>query len=439
MQENHLSNDTRRIYSWIPNLTSKINFQYITDEINYDGESRKILIKPTEDENIKKFEIQATSSSDNLKEGQLGLLFQCSGTLSKDDSTGDIIGTYIEEYPPIVLRANNLSEARKRIVSVNFTISENGFIEIYDIIWSVGSSQVAGGYKNRLLGIYSNIKNVLHKDVHHDSKEDLSIRVYANQNTYKNEILEQLILSLKAFERSIKDSNDIKYMLSKYKRKTHQAEGYLAYLKTYTIILNDEAQLLKEEGRQDLLNADILKENNSDWQELKAKGNEKITQALKIESNTKRANDIAISIIASAINLIKQEEVLLDHKQKPYLLFLAMMTLFLPAFIASLNMVSKECGTLSIMHSTKDAFFLALSYMLVATFIGYFYTSRAIVYELYYHFAHNDKRRFMRMKNEMVLGESLAIKLIIVIMNMLAIASVVLIVLAIFYSKIFTL
>jgi len=62
----------KRLYSWIPNLTSKINFQYITDEINFDGDASKVSISRTDKENIKKFEIQLKSDSDNFDTEERG-------------------------------------------------------------------------------------------------------------------------------------------------------------------------------------------------------------------------------------------------------------------------------------------------------------------------------------------------------------------------------
>jgi len=62
----------KRLYSWIPNLTSKINFQHITDEINFDGDASKVSISRTDKENIKKFEIQLKSDSDNFDTEERG-------------------------------------------------------------------------------------------------------------------------------------------------------------------------------------------------------------------------------------------------------------------------------------------------------------------------------------------------------------------------------
>lgn len=419
MTANTNAASAKRLYSWIPNLTSKINFQYITNEINFDGDASKVFIHMTDDENIKKFEIQPKSDSDNFDKEDRGFFYTCSGVLEKDYETGNINGKYIERYPDDVCEQNNIPEGKKEIVNAKFTISENGFIEIYDVIWSHGSQELCGGYKNRQLGIYNNIKNVLHKDVHHESKEDLSIRVYENRETFKEEILEQIILSLKEFERSIKDSNDVKFMLNKYKKKVHQAEGYTAYLKTYKIILDDEANALKEEGEKLISQVNSI-ENTLDksdsignkiklkeCKKLKKIGEEKVHQGNKAIERNKRSIDIGKNIVSSASNILKQEEEMQQHREKPFLLVLAMLTLFLPSFIASANLLKSG---IYIFSSLYEVISLALVYMFLSTFIGYYYTSRSLVLEVYFLFAHLDKRRFMKMKNEMALGTSKALE-----------------------------
>lgn len=419
MSTNINATSAKRLYSWIPNLTSKINFQYITNEINFDGDASKVSIVMTDDENIKEFKIQPKSDSDNFDKEERGFFYTCSGVLVKDYETGDINGEYTEKYPDNVCEENNIPQGKQEIVNAKFTITENGFIEIYDIIWSHGSQELYGGYKNRQLGIYNNIKNVLHKDVHHESKEDLSIRVYEDKESFKEEILEQLILSLKEFERSIKDSNDVQFMLNKYKKKVHEAEGYTAYLKTYTIILDDEANRLKEEGEKLIYQANSLKETLDDntsignkiklkeCKKLKRIGDKKVRQGNKAIKQTKRANTIGESIVCSASNILKQEEEMQKHREKPFLLALAMLTLFLPAFIASANLLKSDVYMFT---SLNEVIYVALVYMFASTFVGYFYTARSITLEIYFIFAHMDKRRFMKMKNEMVLGTSKALK-----------------------------
>jgi len=401
----------KRIYSWIPNLSSKINFDYITNEIVYDDDSQSITITETHS-NIKKFKMSSRSSSDNLSKKKLGLFYVSEGTLEKDADTGDITGIYREYYPEEVKNAENIPENKVEIVNAKFTISESGFIEIYDFIWNYSDEYFTGedqesqelfvsGYKNRQLGIYNNIKNVLHKDVHHKTKEDVSIKVYEDKDTYKECILQQLVMSIKSLERKIKDDDAIRYKLNLFHKKLKQTEGYKAYLETYCIILCDEAYMKRKEAKQ------LCIELGDDCKE----AGEKIFEAEDIEQKTKRASSLSQNIIDSATSLVLEEEKELSSREKPLFLILAALTLFLPAFIASLNLVACKDSSAPF-RTMMTAVYAALIYTMVTILIGYGYTIKTIAAEAYYSYAGMFKQSFMRMKNKMVLGQSKIIKIL---------------------------
>lgn len=420
----------KRIYSWIPNLSSKINFDYLTNEIVYDDDSQSIRIFELSNDE-KEFKMPPRSSSDNLDDAKKGLLYACEGTLKKNRHTGDIEGTYREYYPKDQREINNIPDNKAEIVSVKFKISENGFIEIYDFIWNYSEEHFQevsledkelfeNGYRNRQLGIYNNIKNVLHKDVHHNTKEDVSIKVYEDKNTYKEKILQQLVMSIKSLERKIKDDGAIRYKLNLFHKKLKQAEGYKAYLETYCIILCDEAYTLRQE-------ASNLTHDGTKSEEAR----KKTLEAMDIEQKTKRAISLSKNIIDSATSLVLEEEKELASKEKPFLLILAILTLFLPTLIASLNLL--EDTVCLPFNTVMTAIYAALIYTMITIFVGYSYTIQTIAMESYYLYADKNKQSFMRMKNKMVLGESKIIKALPYISLTLVLSSILVILYAIIY------
>ena len=367
-----------KYYSWIPNLTSKINFNYITDEINFDNSTIQVTEEKLE-QNHKIFSL-ILNSSDQLEKEKAGYKYKARIELEKKGSIID--GRYSEA---IVLPSSAEISNNTYLIS-KFKIQENGFIEIFDIEWNVDESTTDEGKKHKIIGIYNNIKYILHKDVHHDSKEDMELGVYDDEEKYKDLILDKFILSIKAFERQIKDDTNPVLKLDFFEKKMSQAHGYNAYLKTYACILNRE-------------------------------DNVKIKETLQISEN----------ILESCKYMIEQHKSSKKMSQDYLLAILGAMTIFLPSLIASLNFTS--CQAKIFFTKPYEPFIVAIIYTLGAIFIGYYYTTKKATFTLYYYFALRYKNKFMVLRNKFA-SDTFLLKFINLLIYFLLLVSLFLIIIS---------
>lgn len=373
-------------YGWIPNLSSSINFQYITDEINYDVKKTKIT--PINNDicnssDTKKCFWFETNSSDQVNKKEKGKDYTAIIILEKqEDKT--IYGTYRE-----------LLKEGEDFINATFEIRIDGFIELKEITTSNVKYKDDEAEKHKILGIYSNIKHVLHKDVHHSQKEDVELGIYLDKETYKYDILEALLLSIKSFERTIKDDSSPLEKINIFSGKIIKAEGYRAYLKTYAAILMSEVEteIIPLKGKISLLSKSISEDKNmitlrEDYEKL-------VSLELK-DRKIKRTLLLADNIIESAKSLLGQYKEEKGRREFFPKVILAAMTIFLPAAIFFFGLLPRDHK--EIFSNTYESLFLSLSYTLIVIFVANYYTGKKLASVVYLFFASSFPLMFIKVR-----------------------------------------
>ena len=72
-------------YSWIPNLTGSLNFEYISDNIVQDDEEYK-LYQFTESSDLKYFLFRDINFSDGIEKSEKGLVRNIICTLKREET-----------------------------------------------------------------------------------------------------------------------------------------------------------------------------------------------------------------------------------------------------------------------------------------------------------------------------------------------------------------
>ncbi len=218
----HESTQLGTHYSWVPNLTGHLNFQFLTDNIFHEDDTHKIHQVNYKDK-IKYFYIHNIDYSDNIDEDEKGLKRDILVRIEELENC--ISGIYVELLPNVdnsmkiekchkdeiwepksdILgedKINWLESCELLILHAEFTVDFDGTIEIIFKKDNLAYNQNLG---NVPLITYRAIKSILHKDVFHFSEDDKIINVSTEKHNHEF-ILKNMLGSLKAYERMIKDN-----------------------------------------------------------------------------------------------------------------------------------------------------------------------------------------------------------------------------------------
>jgi len=126
MSEPHQANPSRTFYSWIPNLTGSLNFEYISDNIVQDDDEYK-LYQYVESATVKYFLYKSINFSDAVDKGKKGSPRNIICKMIKEESS--LTGEYFE-FVPKIKKPNPNESSLKLDLYATFDIQLNGKIAI---------------------------------------------------------------------------------------------------------------------------------------------------------------------------------------------------------------------------------------------------------------------------------------------------------------------
>lgn len=222
-------------YSWIPNLTGSLNFEFISDNIIQEDKSYPLYQANSKDSvNTKFFLLEQWKFSDGIKEDKKGLARDIICIVERREENLLVGDFYDITFTP-TLKENfdvrqNLNKLKTFIkkgsgldkdiiqkylpphkyisAQAKFSIKRNGRIKIdfFQIPPTIDKkNQNAFMSSNIPLITYRAIKYIFHKDIFHGEEEDGIIGIYST-SAYKKDVLKNITKYLKSYERLIKDT-----------------------------------------------------------------------------------------------------------------------------------------------------------------------------------------------------------------------------------------
>jgi len=244
-------------YSWIPNLTGSLNFEYISDNVVQDDNTHK-LYQFTNSQFSKQFLYKDIDFSDGIEKNKKGLPRSIICLIEKEDDK--LIGQYYEfvsrktdliskklalqkiyeNFEEMGISSYNLLRFKPNI-HATFNIAFNGEIEIIfhtiDFIINDNDKNLS----NIPLITYRAIKYILHKDVFHSEEDDNIVGIYPSKDNLKENILNNMLKYIKSYERLLKDSIKIYKELNWvrqdfYHRLINKTDGISSYMDSFNYI-----------------------------------------------------------------------------------------------------------------------------------------------------------------------------------------------------------
>lgn len=245
-------------YSWIPNLTGNINFEFLSDNIvQEDGIYKLHQCIATNCKTVKYFLYEEWSFSDNIEDNKKGNPRHIICKIEKDSEL--LIGEFyefvlndqqnIENFTNLSQQIKDESfneDSLKSIIAsippkyqATFNIQFNGKIDI-----TFPTIEDCQSLKNDNIALitYRAIKYILHKDIFHGEEEDTIIKVYDNEES-DEEILKNMLKYVKGYERILKDSikanpDNTKIKSDFYNILLIRAKGIITYIESFIYIFN---------------------------------------------------------------------------------------------------------------------------------------------------------------------------------------------------------
>lgn len=267
MNEHHKANLPKTFYSWIPNLTGSLNFEYISDNIVQDDNEYK-LYQYVESATVKYFLFRNINFSDGVDEGRKGLSRNIICKITKKESS------FAGEYFEFVSKTNKPkpNEASLNFIYDNF--KDNG-IKVNKIKVKLSSFEpdLCATFNIKLNGeiaitleqinftldddddnllsnisliTYRAIKYILHKDIFHSEEDDNIIGIYSSNEQLKENILNNMLKYIKSYERLLKDNIKI-YKDMNWERQDfynsliNKVEGILLYMSSFNHIIEKDS------------------------------------------------------------------------------------------------------------------------------------------------------------------------------------------------------
>lgn len=262
MSEPHQANPSRTFYSWIPNLTGSLNFEYISDNIVQDDDEYK-LYQYVESATVKYFLYKSIDFSDGVDKGKKGLPRNIICKITKEESS--LIGEYFEFIPKI--KKPNPNESSLKFIYDNFEkngIEENNLLNFDPDLYATFNIQLNGKIaitlntinlilddednplSNIPLITYRAIKYILHKDIFHSEEDDNIIGIYFSEKQLKENILNNMLKYIKSYERLLKDNikiyKDMNWVRQDfYNLLINKVEGILSYMSSFNCIIEKDS------------------------------------------------------------------------------------------------------------------------------------------------------------------------------------------------------
>lgn len=264
MNEHHKADLPKTFYSWIPNLTGSLNFEYISDNIVQDDDEYK-LYQYVESATVKCFLYRNMNFSDAVDEDRKGLSRNIICKITKEESS------FAGEYFEFVSKTNrpNPNAASLNFIYDNFEkdgikndllrfllyfepdlcatfkIKLNGEIAITlkKINFTLDDDNLLS---NISLITYRAIKYILHKDIFHSEEDDNIIGVYFSEEQLKENILNNMLKYIKSYERLLKDNikicEDMNWVRQDfYNSLVNKVEGILLYMSSFNHIIEKDS------------------------------------------------------------------------------------------------------------------------------------------------------------------------------------------------------
>ncbi len=264
MSKHHQADLPKTFYSWIPNLTGSLNFEYISDNIVQDDDEYK-LYQYVESATVKYFLYRNMNFSDAVDEDRKGLSRNIICKITKEESS------FAGEYFEFVSKTNrpNPNAASLNFIYDNFEkdgikndllrfllyfepdlcatfkIKLNGEIAITlkKINFTLDDDNLLS---NISLITYRAIKYILHKDIFHSEEDDNIIGVYFSEEQLKENILNNMLKYIKSYERLLKDnikiSEDMNWVRQNfYNSLINKVEGILLYMSSFNHIIEKDS------------------------------------------------------------------------------------------------------------------------------------------------------------------------------------------------------
>jgi len=262
MSEPHQANPSRTFYSWIPNLTGSLNFEYISDNIVQDDDEYK-LYQYVESATVKYFLYKSINFSDAVDKGKKGSPRNIICKMIKEESS--LTGEYFEFVPKI--KKPNPNESSLKLIYDNFEkngIKENDLLSFDPDLYATFDIQLNGKIaitlntinlilddkgkplSNIPLITYRAIKYILHKDIFHSEEDDNIIGVYSSEEQLKENILNNMLKYIKSYERLLKDNikiyKDMNWVRQDfYNLLINKVEGILSYMSSFNYIIEKDS------------------------------------------------------------------------------------------------------------------------------------------------------------------------------------------------------
>ncbi len=262
MNEHHKANLPKTFYSWIPNLTGSLNFEYISDNIVQDDNEYK-LYQYVESATVKYFLFRNINFSDGVDEGRKGLSRNIICKITKEESS--FAGEYFEfvsktnrpnphetSLNPIYdnFEDNGIQDELSSFepdLCATFNIKLNGEIAItLEQINFTLDDDDDNLLSNISLITYRAIKYILHKDIFHSEEDDNIIGIYSSNEQLKENILNNMLKYIKSYERLLKDNIKI-YKDMNWERQDfynsliNKVEGILSYMSSFNHIIEKDS------------------------------------------------------------------------------------------------------------------------------------------------------------------------------------------------------
>ncbi len=262
MNEHHKANLPKTFYSWIPNLTGSLNFEYISDNIVQDDNEYR-LYQYVESATVKYFLFRNINFSDGVDEGRKGLSRNIICKITKEESS--FAGEYFEfvsktnrpnphetSLNPIYdnFEDNGIQDELSSFepdLCATFNIKLNGEIAItLEQINFTLDDDDDNLLSNISLITYRAIKYILHKDIFHSEEDDNIIGIYSSNEQLKENILNNMLKYIKSYERLLKDNIKI-YKDMNWERQDfynsliNKVEGILLYMSSFNHIIEKDS------------------------------------------------------------------------------------------------------------------------------------------------------------------------------------------------------
>lgn len=260
MNEHHKADLPKTFYSWIPNLTGSLNFEYISDNIVQDDDEYK-LYQYVESATVKYFLYRNMNFSDAVDEDRKGLSRNIICKITKEESS------FAGEYFEFVSKTNrpNPNAASLNFIYDNFEKDgiKNDLLNFEPDLYATFNIKLNGKIaitlkqinftldddnllSNISLITYRAIKYILHKDIFHSEEDDNIIGVYFSEEQLKENILNNMLKYIKSYERLLKDnikiSEDMNWVRQNfYNSLINKVEGILLYMSSFNHIIEKDS------------------------------------------------------------------------------------------------------------------------------------------------------------------------------------------------------